>query len=394
MNGSNPGPGTESPAASLLTRQMLMSLAAVGLMFTSVFLALPVAPKVVVVASGRSSEAGLITAVFAGFTVLAQLAMPRLLRSPRVRWAFAWSQLLIGVPAVVFMLAADNVESLLAATAIRGVGFGIASVLSALVITAQVSEGDRARAFGYYGIAATVPGVFGSALGLFLEAEFGTSVAFAVVALAGVLGALAASRAGSVGVAPDAPGARALAGLRRSGVRNPVLVSLLITFTYGGIVSFVPLVLADSGLGSATMFFLLAGSARAVARWASGPGIDRFGPHRFLAPGALIVVAAALVLSTGDAVGLVVTSAVFFGVGFGLIQNASFLAMMGRADGTDPGVISTLWNLSIDGGVALGGVLLGLVAVVGSIDLVFAILPLVAVVAVPIGWREARSVST
>ena len=384
----------EGPAPNLLTREMVMALVAVGLMFTGVFLAFPVAPKVVEAASGRKGDAGLVTAVFSGFTVLTQMVMPRMFRSRHVRKAFVWSQLLIGVPGVVFMVAGDNVALLLIATGIRGVGFGIASVLSALVVTARAVGGDRGRAFGYYGVAATVPGVFGSALGLFLEAEFGTSLTFAVVALVGVLAALAASGAGPVEVVPDSPGARTLNALRRPGVRNPALVGLLMTLTFAGVISFAPIALSDSGLGSATIFFLLAGSARAVARWASGFGIDRWGPHRFLAPGALLVVVGALFLAIGDPAGMIMTSAVLYGAGHGLVQNASFLAMMDRAADTDAGVVSTVWNLSIDGGVAVGGLLLGAVAAAGSIDLVFGLLPVIAAIALPIALWEARDASS
>ena len=393
MSRSDPDRSSDGSEPSLLTRQMVMALLAVGLMFSGVFLALPVAPKVVEAASGRTSDAGLVTAVFSGFTVLTQLLMPRLLRSRLVRWAFVWSQLLIGVPAVVFMVAGDSVPALLIATAVRGVGFGIASVLSALVVTSMAPGGDRGRAFGYYGVAATVPGVFGSALGLFLEAEFGTSTAFAVVGLAGVLAATAASGGGPVAVAPDVPGARALAALRLAGVRNPVLVGVLITLTFGGVLSFAPLALAESGLGSATIFFLLAGLARAAARWASGRGIDRLGPHRFLAPGAVLVVVGAFLLATGDSPATVTTSAVFYGAGYGLVQNASFLGMMDRAGPTNAGVVSTLWNLSIDGGVAIGGLLLGAVAAAGSIDLVFGLLPIIAGAAIPIAMWAARAAS-
>jgi predicted MFS family arabinose efflux permease len=56
-----------------------------------------------------------------------------------------------------------------------------------------------------------------------------------------------------------------------------------------------------------------------------------------------------------------VFGAALFGVGFGLLQNATLILTMGRVSESEYGLGSTLWNVAFDAGTGLGAFLFGFV---------------------------------
>ena len=64
-----------------------------------------------------------------------------------------------------------------------------------------------------------------------------------------------------------------------------------------------------------------------------------------------------------------------FGAGYGLLATSSQLDMLARAGPAGFAVPTTLWNIAIDCGVGLGGVILGIVAALTSYQTASWVLP-------------------
>ena len=58
---------------------------------------------------------------------------------------------------------------------------------------------------------------------------------------------------------------------------------------------------------------------------------------------------------------MLVGGSALFGIGFGLLQNATLVLMMGRVSQSEYGLGSTLWNVAFDAGTGLGAFLFGFV---------------------------------
>jgi hypothetical protein len=87
----------------------------------------------------------------------------------------------------------------------------------------------------------------------------------------------------------------------------------------------------------------------------------------------------------------VLVSGVAYGAGSGMAQSASFVGMLERAPAGEVRLVGTLWNLAFDGGVSLGGALLGLVAALGGYPSVLLGLPLLTFLALltfGVAWHE------
>ena len=347
---------------TLLTRPVvLLSLISFAALFGFQLL-LSVVPLYANEAGSGSSGAGLSTAAFMLSTVFAQAQMPRVLDRFGYRMILAVGLLFLGLPAF-FYSATQTLVAILAVTLLRGVGFGIATVVFAALMVESAPPGRRGEALGLLGIAIALPAIFCTALGLWLAERFGYGTVFLLGAIAPLLGIAAIFGLHSV---PTPGQGRAekttgfFAGLGRGPLLRVFLVFAATTTAAGVIVTFLPLaVTAGSGVFSAAGALLVVGIASAAGRWWAGRFADRRDPRLLLPPGLLAATLGMVALPPGGV--LRVGGAALFGIGFGLLQNATLVLMMGRVSESEYGLGSTLWNVAFDTGTGLGAFLFGFV---------------------------------
>ena len=347
---------------ALLTRPVvLLALIAFAALFGFQLL-LSVVPLYADDAGGGPSGAGFATAAFMLSTVFAQAQMPRILDRFGYRLVLAVGLLFLGLPAFVYT-AAQTLVAILAVTLLRGVGFGVATVVFAALMVELAPPGRRGEALGLLGIVIALPAIFCTALGLWLAERFGYGTVFLLGAVAPLLGIAAIFGLRSVPM-PGRGGTERTTGFFAGLGRGPLLRVFLIfaatTTAAGMIVTFLPLAVASGTVVfSATGALLVVGIASAAGRWWAGRFGDRRDP-RFLLPPALLAAALGMVaLPSGGA--LLVGGAALFGVGFGLLQNVTLVLMMRRVSETEYGLGSTLWNVAFDAGTGLGAFLFGFV---------------------------------
>lgn len=201
-------------------------------------------------------------------------------------------------------------------------------------------------------------------------------------------GAARAGAAGS-GVRASAGTVRARGGIVR--YVGPVAVMLPVAVAATGIITFAPLALP----GSAPTALLVFGAAALAARWAAGHLADRYPSMRALLP--VAVITAALGLGTlalaahqsGSAV-LAVPGSFLLGVGFGTAQNQTLVVLFRRAGTGRHGTASAVWNMALDAGTGVGGVLLGALAGHASYPYAFAITAAALALCVPVAVGAAR----
>ena len=347
---------------TLLTRPVvLLTLIAFATLFGFQLL-LSVVPLYADSAGGGSLGAGLATAAFMLSTVFAQVQMPRVLDRFGYRAVLAVGLLFLGLPAF-FYAAAQTLASILAVTLLRGVGFGIATVVFAALMVELAPPGRRGEALGLLGVAIALPAIFCTALGLWLVERFGYGTAFLLGAVAPLLGIAAIFGIRTV----PTPGrervertAGFFAGLRRGPLLRVFLVFAATTTAGGIIVTFLPLAVTQgSGLFSAAGALLVVGITSATSRWWAGRFGDRRDARLLLSPGLLAAAFGISVLPSGGT--FLVGGAALFGIGFGLLQNVTLVLIMERVSESEYGLGSTLWNVAFDAGTGLGAFVFGFV---------------------------------
>ena len=338
---------------------ILLTLVAFATLFGFQLL-LSVVPLYADEAGGGSSGAGLATAAFMLSTVMTQIQMPRILGRFGYRRALAAGLLFLGVPALFYAYAGTLVP-ILAVTLLRGVGFGIVTVVFAALIVELAPPGRRGEALGLLGVAITLPTVFCNALGLWLVGRFGFEIVFLLGGAAPLLGLvmIPGIRFAAATGEDEGGGVGFFKGLARPHLRRIFVLFAATTMAAGVVFTFLPLAVPGTGVFSAASALLVVGIASTVSRWWGGRFGDRRDPRLLLAPG-LIVCAVGMAALPFGGVPLLV-GALMFGTGFGLLQNATLILMMGRVSKSEFGLGSTLWNAAFDAGTGVGAFSFGFV---------------------------------
>ncbi len=338
-------------------------LGATVLAFSGYALLLPVVPLWAERGGAGAFGAGSTTAALMATTVGTQLAVPWLLARVGHRWVLAAGSALLGVPSPFYAISAD-LGPVLALSAVRGVGFGLATVAGSALVAELVPRAQHGRAAGIYGLAVGLPQLVLLAAGVAVVELFGFTAVFVAGGVGPVLGALLVPA-----IRMHRARVRATTGPRaRPAARTalpPVLAMLTCSIAQGGLITFLPL--AVPGAGLLVPAALLATAAGALlGRLLAGELVDRRGwGGRLLAPGMLLAAAGlvgeVVALGTGAGV-LVVAGAAAVGVGFGMVQNDALTVLFAAFGSSGYGAASALWNISYDAGTGVGALGLGAVA--------------------------------
>jgi predicted MFS family arabinose efflux permease len=358
---------TSSPAG-ITGGPFRFMLGATVLGFSGYALLLPVVPLWAERGGSGALGAGATTAALMATTVGTQLAVPWLLARAGHRWVLAVGSALLGVPAPFFALSAD-LAPVLALSALRGIGFGLATVAGSALVAELVPRAQHGRAAGRYGLAVGLPQLVLLAAGVAVVERFGFTAVFVAAGVGPVLGVLLVP---AIRV-PRGPVAAPAGPRPRPSARStlaPVLAMLTCSTAQGGLITFLPLAVPGGGL-LVPGALLATASGALVGRLAAGELVDRRGwGGRLLAPGMLLA-AAGLAAEVGalgaGAVGagagvLVVLGAAAVGFGFGLVQNDALTVLFAAFGSGGYGAASAIWNIAFDAGTGVGALGIGAVA--------------------------------
>jgi predicted MFS family arabinose efflux permease len=355
------------------------------------------------VARGGAGEAGsgLVTGVLLLLTILTQPFVPWLLNRYGHGTVLAAGLVLLGLPAPLYGLS-QQLGPVLGVSAVRGVGFGILTVTGSAVVAELVPQARRGEAVGLYGLGVAVPNLVLLPASVAVAESVGFGWVFAIGALS-LLGIPAALR---LGVVLDAhtPADSGRDALRHPGgpvrrtripasvlarVALPAVVLFVVTLSGGGIMTFLPQMVASPALASWSLFTI--GAVAAVSRWWIGRIGDRTGADRLMAP-LLVLTAVGLLLTAlavaGDGRGwLLLAAMAAVGFGYGALQNVTLVCAFAQVTPRHYGSASAVWNVGFDSGTGLGAVLLGLVASAAGFPTGFVVSAVVVAACIPLSLR-------
>jgi predicted MFS family arabinose efflux permease len=319
---AQPAAAASAQRPSLVTGPLLVRFISIIGAEVSFYLPLSVVP-LYVQSSGSAAGAGSATGVLLAATVAAELATPRLVRRAGYRSSLAAGLFLLGAPALV-MLTPASLAVVASVNIARGAGFAITTVAGGALTASLIPAQRRGEGLGLVGIVGGVPAIVCLPAGVWVATRWGYGPVFAATAAAALLAL------GSVPALPrrqqePAGPARAgvLAGLGIPGLARLAGVFFASAMGAGALVTFLPL----SVTAATTTVALFAQSAAATAgRWAAGRAGDRHGQTRPLCPGLLLCVAGMAALAATRTGALVAGAAGCFGLGFGVLQNATLAA--------------------------------------------------------------------
>ena len=269
----------------------------------------------------------------------------------------------LGAPSPMYLLSTDLVP-MLAVSAVRGVGFGVLTVIGSALTAVLAPPHRHGEAVGLYGLAVAAPNllVVPGAVALAQNVSFWPVVVLATCPVLAVpfgaghrrrppaTGRPASTRAGAGGAVRDLPCG----------------VLLTITLAGGGVTTYLPIERPNGYL--ATLVLLLFAFHGRAGTVAGGPAR---GPDRYASPAAGDRCAGgrgsggAGARAGHGADVLLLAGAAVFGIAYGAVQNLTLVVAFARARGHGASTVSAVWNAAFDTGTGIGAVVVGALAATG-----------------------------
>ncbi|MDT8902433.1 MFS transporter [Anaeroselena agilis] len=348
----------------LWTKNFIILSFSNALLFSGFHLIMPVLPLFIADCGGTDRQIGLIMGSFTFSAILI-----RLFTEPGIDRLGKKNFLLLGM--LVCMLAtaayyrADSVGAALAVRLFHGVGFGIATTLYATLAVDIIPAARRGEGIGYFGLGTTLSMAIAPALGVWLVAGHGFGVLFAV-ASAGQLVAILGLGAFTGVPAPAPSSGRGAASLLDRVLERkavfPACLALLTGAALSGVLGFVALMAKQAHLTTVGYFFTVTTSFVFLSRLFVGRIFDSRGHAWVILPGAVCLLIGQIILSQTATTPVLLTAAVFQGLGVGILFPSLQAWMVGLVPPDRRGIVNATFYNFLDTGVGCGAVVLGIVA--------------------------------
>ncbi|CUH95122.1 putative membrane protein [Propionispora sp. 2/2-37] len=344
----------------LWTKEFILSCLSNLFAFISMYYIMSTLPLLITEAlAGDKEQVGYLFGIFS-FAGVVTRPMAGYLLDTMKRKTIAW----IAVACLFFVMLAYNwitsLSLLFFLRFIHGVCWGFSTTSLATIATDAVPFRKRGEGIGYYGLSMSIAMFIGPILGLEMLQRFNYSsmfyigAGFAAVALLCLLGIKGWE------VCPVST--QKHRGIIETKVLSYGLIVFFLSMLYSGILSFIVLFGKEIGLENSGVYFLANALTVIVSRPYAGKILDKKGPIGVMCVGFLTLFATFLCLFFAQGYLLFILSALFLGIGFGIIHSSSIALAINKVDASRRGVVNGTVLTAFDLGFGIGSVLLGVLA--------------------------------
>ncbi|MDI6812175.1 MAG: MFS transporter [Desulfitobacteriaceae bacterium] len=343
----------------LWTRDFILIALINLIIFLGFQMLMPTLPFFVTYLGGSNAAAGLVIGVFAVSSVLIRPFAGKAIDTYGRKGVF-----LLGL--VVFLMSVlayhwlASIVVLMLFRFIHGLGWGASSTAGGTIAADVIPKKRLAEGMSFYGLASNLSMAIGPALGLYLIQRYSFGALFFSSASTVVLALLFALVIHYQKTPPNS--AKVKASLFEKSAFRPSLIIFFVTMTYGAIVSFLALYTKELGIGNIGPFFTVYALTLIVVRPVFGKVADRRGYNIVMIPGLLAVLVTMILISKSQALGLLLTAAVIYGIGFGAVQPTLQAMAVQNVPFNRRGAANGTFYSAFDLGIGLGSGIWGTVA--------------------------------
>jgi predicted MFS family arabinose efflux permease len=257
-----------------------------------------------------------------------------------------------------------TINLILALRLLHGVSWGITSTSIGTTAADLVPKSRYGEGLGYFGLSSTFGMAFGPNLGI-ITMNYSLGLSFALSFALGVASLLLLNMVNFPVVRlvkGNGNKAEFIKNLWAKEALAPGLLAVFLGMTYGGITSYITLFAKEQSIKNIGLFFLCNAAMVAASRLFAGKIFDRKGPFPIIFPSILLCIIGLTLLSFASSTLVLGLAGIFYGAGFGLNLPTLQAWAVAKAAPHRKGAATGTYYSAIDLGVALGSLILGLVA--------------------------------
>lgn len=344
------------------TRDFLLICFANFFIFLGFQMTLPTLPLFVKELGGTDQSIGWIVGIFTFSALIFRPIAGQMLETKGRQFVYMFG---LGVFAVTVgsFAVATTIVFLLVMRFLQGIGFGFASTATGTIATDLIPPKRRGEGMGYFGLSGNLALAFGPAFGLTLVDVITFPQLFLLSAGMAVVAFLLSIfiRYKKVEESPDQSATVKLDIFEKTAIKPSVLL-FFITFTFGGIASFLPLHAAENNVGGIELYFLVYAIFLMLSRTFSGRIYDKKGHAYVFPPGVILIFSAMLLLAWLPSTSVLLIAASIYGLGFGSVQPALQAWAVDEASANRKGMANATFFSFFDLGIGMGAIIFGQIA--------------------------------
>ncbi|MBM7649853.1 putative MFS family arabinose efflux permease [Bacillus ectoiniformans] len=351
----------------LWTRSFLLLIIGNLFIFMSFQMLIPTLPPYFKDMGASPLEVGLVTTLFSIGAIISRPYIGSML-------AYKERKMLVVLGAVSLLLitlvypVTSIIFFLLAMRFVHGIVWGVSTTVNGTAAVDIVPDSRLGEGMGYFGLSMTVGMIIAPSLGIFLYQNAPFPV---MIAVSAGLGLLAIGFLSIVSYrTPDAVLKTKkedvpfsfFASLIEKAAWYPAFITLLATFGYGTVVTFIIIFSEERGLDQIFLFYLCNAIVATLIRPIAGKYFDRHGPKRIIIICSFLTFIAMWILSLATSIVFVVISGIMFGAGFGSLIPTLQSWVLSETPQHRRGAANGMFYSAIDLGIGLSGLVFGIIA--------------------------------
>ncbi len=267
----------------------------------------------------------------------------------------------------------------------HGIWFSLLTTVAGAIAADIIPPERRGEGLGYYGIAMNLAVVVGPFIALSLQQYVSAQTIFIILAIIMVIGFFCALvvKVDETQFTKQEKHKLSISDFLEKKTVPIATVGFLISFAYASIITFISIYAESLGLiKAASFFFVVYAIAMLVVRPISGRLFDTIGPKVVIIPSIIIFGIGLISLSFTESSWMLLLSGALVGLGYGtLLPSFQSLAIQ-AADKHRSGYATGTFFAFYDSGIAVGSVLLGLIAGIAGYSNLYLILGIFVILTV------------
>lgn len=343
------------------------------LIFIGFEMLLPILPAYMISLDASPIQIGLVTTLFTiGAVFIRPFVGYFLIDNKRKTLAIGASAMLMIITLVYPLL--NIIWMLLLLRFFHGVAWGVSTTANSTIAVDSIPKTRLGEGLGYFSISTTVGAIIAQSLGIFIYGFY----SFDIVIWSSVILSLLAFTAllfvnSPAQIKKEKERFRFFDMIFEKSAWFPALLTVITTFGFGAIITFLVVFGEQRNLDNIFLFFLVNATVSTLLRPYTGKWYDRKGPWSIIIVSAILGFLSLIVLSFASNDFHLVIAAILFGAGYGTVMPCLQTLAVQNVSEEKSGAANATFFSSFDIGVGVSAFVLGILAEWISLEMIFRI---------------------